>query len=90
MKLWSVIFFRRAHGREEGHGFFLFFFFCEGGGGPRAKPRFRASTEILPLEVSKTSWKELFHFELAADACPPPPHTPHTPPPTPPSAQRSS
>lgn len=37
MKLWSVIFFRCAHGREEGHGFFLFcFFFCEGGG-PKGK-----------------------------------------------------
>lgn len=36
MKLWSVIFFRRAHGREEGHGFFLFFFFARGGG-PKGK-----------------------------------------------------
>lgn len=37
MKLWSVIFFRRAHGREEGHGFFFLFFFFARGGGPKGK-----------------------------------------------------
>lgn len=51
MKLWSVIFFRRAHGREEGHGFFLFFFFLRGGG---AQGQSRGSGHRLKSFPSKS------------------------------------